>query len=133
MSKFIYMAGLMDGEGTVGIARDTSWRFRSPYVSLTSTTYELVEWCKENFGGCISNQKVRQDNWKQSWSWRVRNKKDLTDLIRGIEPYMLEPAKKARIKMLLEEYPLVTPRNGKYTDEMRLAKEAFELKFMATK
>jgi hypothetical protein len=133
MSKFIYMAGLMDGEGTIGIARDTSWKFRSPYVSLTSTTPELVQWCKDNFGGCISSQRVRQENWKPSWSWRLRNKQQVIDLVTGIEPHMLEPAKKARIKLLLEEYPLVTPRNGKYSDEMLAAKIDFETRFMATK
>lgn len=133
MSKFIYMAGLIDGEGTIGVSRDHATRNRVPYLSVSSTTKEIIDWLVENFGGTASVQKVYQDHHKQSWSWKLRNKAQLFELIAQIEPHMLEPAKKARIKMLLTEYQTVTPRNGKYTPEMTAAKIDFEERLLALK
>lgn len=127
------MAGLIDGEGTVGLARDNRMKTRCPYMSVTSTTYEIVEWLRDNFGGGIVVQKVYQEHHKQSWCWKLRNKEQLFALIESIEPHMLEPAKKARIKMLLKEYNVVTKRNGKYTPEQLEAKLDFENRLLAVK
>lgn len=133
MSKFIYMAGLIDGEGTIGISRDTNRKSRAPYISITSTTREIMEWLQENFGGTICVQKVYQPHHKPSWSWRLRNKSAVFSLIAMIEPYMLEPAKKARINLLLKEYDSVTKRNGKYTLQQQLDKDDFERRFLDIK
>lgn len=135
MSKYIYMAGLIDGEGTIGIAKTHADRAENkvPYLSVSSTTKEIIDWLVENFGGSASVQKVYQSHHKQSWSWKLRNKAQLFDLIRKIEPHMLEPVKKARMTMLLDEYDKVTVRNGKYSPEQREAKLAFEERFMAIK
>lgn len=118
--------------GTVGIVRDHNRSTnRIPYMSITSTTPEIIQWLKENFGGTVCVQKVYQDHHKPSWSWRLRNKNQLFALLAEIEPYMLEPSKKARIKLLIEEYNLVTPRNGKYTPEMLERKQDFESRLLA--
>lgn len=53
-----YLAGLFDGEGTVTLTkRISSNQFRTPTLSLTSTTKELVDLCKEHFGGWIVHKK----------------------------------------------------------------------------
>lgn len=130
MSRFIYMAGLMDGEGSIILARNNAAdKFKTPYLSVSSTTREIVDWLIENFGGHASVQKVYQDHHKQSWNWKLRNKAQMFELIAEVEPHMLEPVKKARMRLLLDEYENVTKRNGKYTPEQAQAKREFEERF----
>lgn len=125
------MAGLLDGEGTIGISRsDTKGRFRAPYISITSTTPEIIEWLKNTYGGNVSIQKTYQAHHKQAWSWRLRNLPQIFSLLENVLPYMLEPEKIRRGKLILNEYKLVTPRNGKYTPIMLQAKIDFEKDFL---
>lgn len=132
MSKYIYMAGLLDGEGTIGIARArASAQYRFPYISVTSTTYEIVEWLQENFGGSIRKHTERNERWKQAWSWKVARWDDIEDILTGCLPYMLEPEKVRRGNLLLSEYKAITVRNGKYTNEQRERKLAFETSFLS--
>ena len=129
MSKYIYLAGLLDGEGTVGISKNSS-KYRTPYISVTSTTYEIVKWLEDNFGGHIAKQKVYQDHHKQSWCWKLVNRQQVDDLLINTLPYMLEPDKIRRGHMILDEYSKVTNRNGKYTPEQLAAKIDFENRFL---
>lgn len=129
-TNFIYMAGLMDGEGTVGITYNNNKVFRSPYISITSTTPEIIHWLRETFGGQVCIQKVYQDHHKKSWSWRVRSIEQIKPLLRGILPYMKEPEKIRRANLLLNEYSEVTVRNGKYTTDQLRKKMAFEEAFL---
>lgn len=132
MSKYIYMAGLLDGEGTIGIARNRGpAAYRSPYISVSSTTPEIIEWLVENFGGRACKQRVRNDRWKESWSWRVTSWSDIENILTNVLPHMLEPEKIRRGNLLLTEYKSVTVRNGKYTDEQRERKLDFEARFLS--
>lgn len=42
---------------------------------------------------------------------------------------MHEPKKRARANLILKDYIRLTPRNGKYTEEMRQLKLKFEEEF----
>lgn len=127
----IYMAGLMDGEGTIGITYYTNKLFRSPYISITTTTPEIADWLKETYGGLICQQKVYKDHHKPSWSWRLTNKEKIFSLLSAILPYMKEPDKVRRGNLLLDEYDSVTLRNGKYSEEQRARKLDYESRFLA--
>lgn len=132
MSKYIYMAGLLDGEGTIGIAkRRASALYRAPYISITSTTPEIIEWLKTNFHGSVSTQAIRNNDWKQSWSWRVTNWQHIETILTNVLPHMLEPDKIRRGNLLLNEYKSVTVRNGKYNDEQKERKLNFENNFLS--
>lgn len=131
MNKYIYMAGLLDGEGTVGITYlrgGATWR--SPYISVTSTTPEIIAWLYDNFGGSVQNQKVYQDHHKPSQTWKLRNVPQIIELLINVMPYMLEPEKIRRGTMLVNHWHEVTPRNGKYSQEGFILKRDFENEFL---
>jgi hypothetical protein len=127
--KYAYLAGLFDGEGTVTLSKNNSSdRFRIPVISISSTTLNLLELCKSTFGGFISTQKVYKEHYKQSWSWKVNYDAAINAAILLI-PYIQEPQKKRRLQLIIDHYKEVTPRNGKYTEEMLLIKSSFETEF----
>lgn len=124
-----YIAGLLDGEGTITLSRIHSANtFRTPVVSCSSTTIEFLELLKSYYGGNISKQKVYQSHHKQSWSWKARYHAAIK-VCDDMKILMLDPSKIYRAKLISEQYPLVTNRNGKYSEEQRLAKHSFEDQF----
>lgn len=125
---YSYTAGIIDGEGTVTLSVRNSGKYRSPVVSVTSTTYELLEFLKTNYGGTIRKQKVYKEHHKQSWCWNVINDGAL-NMLQRVKPYMREPKKIKRSEHLLSNYKNVTVRNGKYTAEQAAFKLKFESEF----
>ncbi len=124
-----YAAGLIDGEGSITLTKSrASVPYRRPGVTVASTTRELVDFMKDNFGGSITKKKTYQAHHLPSYHWQVYNEGALR-LLEQISNYLLEPKKKARAKYLLDQYKGVTPRNGKYTPAMKEAKLLFEEEF----
>jgi len=130
-TSLAYAAGLMDGEGTITLSKDSKHHeFRRPTVSVPSTTVELVEYMKAHFGGGTSNKRRSKPHHTPSKTWRITCHNAL-HFLAAILPYMKEPEKIRRSKLLVEEYLSVTSRNGKYSDELRVKKQDFERRFFA--
>jgi hypothetical protein len=124
-----YTAGIMDGEGTITLSKLSSTsKFRSPVITVSSTTHCLLTFLQENYGGTICTHKIYQQHHKPSWSWMLRYNNTIT-FLENVLPYMREPNKVYRGDLIVNQYKSVTPRNGKYTDEMLLAKTKFEYDF----
>lgn len=127
--SILYTAGLLDGEGTITLTytRKKSL-FRTPVVSVTSTTIELMTALKATYGGFICNQKVYKVHHLPAYSWRVTGSKAI-DLCAAVLPHLIVPEKKYRANLLVTSYFNVTRRNGKYTEEEKLLKIQFENSF----
>ena len=123
-----YVAGLIDGEGSICLTKNHANEFRSPAVEMSSTTYAMVEKMKELCGGTISNKNHQNPNWKQAWHWQVKGDKAI-NLLKEVKDFLLEPKKKARADLIVSTYKSVTPRNGKYNEETLTKKMKFEEDF----
>ena len=127
--RFPYAAGLIDGEGTITLSRlHASDRFRAPAVSISSTSRELLLYMQENFGGLIITHKTYQKHHKAHWSWRMKQHAAI-EFLRSIAPFLIEKEKRRRAILIIEEYTSVTPRNGRYSDDLLRRKTAFEENF----
>lgn len=121
-----YLAAIIDGEGTITLTKDKEFRY--PVVQVTSTTYEIVDYLKRTFGGVISVKRERNPNWKQAYNWKIERRKAI-DLLAEVVELLHEPKKQGRALLILKDYIRLTPRNGKYTEEMRQLKHKFEEDF----
>lgn len=127
-----YIAGIIDGEGSICLTTKRIGEFRSPSISVASTTYELVEYLKNKIGGNISIKTKSQEHHKQSWVWAIGTNLTL-ELLEEIQNYLLVPEKKYRANLLTAKYKQVTVRNGKYSEEKLKEKLAFEEEFFTFK
>jgi hypothetical protein len=66
---------------------------------------------------------------KDCYSYVLR-RDDAINLIKEIYPYLIINSKKKQAKLVLEKYKTLTPRNGRYSDEMLKAKEDFYNEFI---
>ena len=70
-----YIAGIIDGEGSVCLTRNAPNEHRSPALSVSSTTKEMLDYLKENLGGSISTAKKYKESHKDAWHWNIRGNK----------------------------------------------------------
>lgn len=129
IEELSYAAGLFDGEGTVTLTRNKANEQRSPTVSLSSTTYELVQFMKDTFGGrIVTLTRTKKQGHKQAWHWQTSYSKAIEVLIQ-IRPYLREPEKTRRADMIINDYRDVVSKNGKYSQELLDKRLAFETEF----
>jgi len=97
-----YIAGIIDGEGSIMLQRFHNNKYPSPCVSIASTTLKLLNWIKSLVG-------------------------------KGIYPCLIINFKKKRAELILNKYKYVTPRNGRYSDELLQEKLNFYNDFISIK
>ncbi len=127
-----YIAGFIDGEGTVTLTRKHKNENRQLCISIASTEINLLDFVMTVSGvGKITNKRASKALHSQSYAYAVYNRHALS-LLEQIFPY-LKSYKRARAALILKDYLAVTPRNGKYTDEMLASKKLFEQAVLAIK
>ena len=127
-----YIAGLIDGEGTVTLTRKHKNENRQLCVSIASTEIELLDFVLTVTGvEKITNKKASKSNHSHSYAFAVYNRHALALLEQSIA--YLKSYKRERAKLILKDYLAVTPRNGKYTEEVLAKKAAFEQRVLAIK
>ena len=127
-----YIAGLIDGEGTVTLTRKHKNENRQLCVSISSTERGMLDYVLSVTGvGKITNKSVSKTHHTHSYTYTVYNRHALS-LLAAIEPY-LKSYKRDRAELILRDYLAVTPRNGKYTDDMLIKKAEFEQSVLSMK
>lgn len=125
-----YVAGIIDGEGSISLTRMHKNEFRRPCISIASTEIELLEYIKTLTGGIINNKKnYKPTKHKNSYTLSVKNKNDVFYILQHIAPFLRVNRKRNRAYFILKNYNLVTPRNGKYNTELLKSKLSFEEDF----
>lgn len=122
-----YLAGLIDGEGSILLEHAHSNEYRSPAVSISTTSLELFDGLVEKYGGTIS-KKHEREGCKTAYQYKVKTNKALK-MLEDILPYLKHQQKIARAKHLVNKYKTVTQRNGKYNEEQLKNKIKFEEEF----
>jgi hypothetical protein len=119
-----YIAGLIDGEGTVTLARRHRNDRRQLVVSIANTDHALLRFVLEAVGaGKITRKRISAAHHTPSYCYSVANRQALA-LLRAVHPY-LRTYKKTRSRLVLAHYIELTPRNGKYTSELTAKREQF--------
>lgn len=123
-----YLAGLIDGEGTIALSRRHAGDNRQLVVTISSTESALVEWVRTALGvGKITRKRTTSPRHAPGLTYCVTNRQAL-DVLAQVSPF-LRSYKRDRADLVLRRYLAVTPRNGKYTEAMRSARQRFEAEF----
>lgn len=129
-----YLAGIIDGEGSIMLLKFHNNQFPAPCISISSSTPELLEWIKLKTGvGIIKGKKnYNLDRHKDSYTYVVKFDEAI-NLLKELLPYLIIESKRKRSVLILEKYKKLTPRNGRYSPKMLEMKNAFYQEFMAIK
>lgn len=97
-----YLAGIIDGEGSIGVCQQKRGT-RSAYVRLlvTGTDKNLLEWLMKNFDGNFYWKPKENENWKPEFIWRVSGKKAII-IIKEVLPFLVIKKKQASVALAIE-------------------------------
>ncbi|MEO7761992.1 MAG: LAGLIDADG family homing endonuclease [Casimicrobiaceae bacterium] len=125
-----YIAGLVDGEGTVTLSAEHRGERRRIVVSISNTELPLLTYVLEAAGvGKITNKRVTKPDHTPSFAYRVTSRQAIA-LLAQIHPF-LRSYKAKRAELALAQYVVLTPRNGKYSKDVAQQRHHFEGEFLA--
>ena len=120
-----YVAGIVDGEGTVTLMKHHKNETPLPCVAVANNNLELLKWLRARIGGTITSKKKRLPHHNDSYAWYVRQDRALR-FLNEIKCYLI--IKKQQAELITKKYKSVTHRAGKYTPEMLTKKNALVAK-----
>lgn len=125
-----YIAGIIDGEGSITLTRMHQNEFRRPCISVASTDKELLYYLQTlTGGGIVSKKNYKPKKHKDSYALSIKNKNEVFQILRAVSPFLRVEQKRKRAIFILDNYDYVTPRNGKYNSELLKRKVNFEKDF----
>lgn len=127
-----YIAGLIDGEGTITLSRLHANENRRLVVSIANTELPLLEFVIGQVGvGKITRKHTTCDRHVPSFCYAITSRQALALLLQVV-PY-LRSYKRKRAILALELYESLTPRNGKYDAKTLAERRRFEENLLAEK
>ncbi len=106
-SRFAYMAGLMDGEGSFSISITDEGKHFAVNIRLYNTNKKLIQWVIKNFGGEPSWREQNGNNlissnseYKEMCQWFLTGRRAMENFLLAVIPYLI--GKKEQAKILLE-------------------------------
>lgn len=92
-----YLAGLIDGEGYIGILQikkgnKSRWSTNrelllQPVIKVAMTDKKTIKWLKDSFGGTFETRNAH-GNARESYGWALR-KQAAIEFVRKIYPYLM--------------------------------------------
>ncbi len=124
-----YIAGIIDGEGTISLTRKHRGEHWQLVISISNTELPLLKYVKKAIGaGRITNKRTYQSHHTPSVTYAISNRQALT-VLEQVRPY-LRTYKAKRAELILRSYIRLTPRNGKYTQAQLNERDIFIEKFL---
>ncbi len=101
MSKYAYLAGLMDADGTftIHIRKYKNYTSYVPLMFLYNTDGKLLDWVQNNFPTTYRRITVNDNGWKDQQNLQFSSGNQM-EIIPKLLPYLT--IKKDRAKMVLE-------------------------------
>ena len=127
-----YIAGLIDGEGTVTLTRLHANENRRLVVSIANTALPLLQFVLREVGaGKITRKRTISVRHTPSFCYAVTSRQALWLL--GQVASRLRSYKRTRAELALRRYEALTPRNGKYSTQQLSERRQFEAAFLTLK
>ena len=103
MSKLTaaYLAGLIDGEGYIGIQKQTRKHNIDGYgymgvLKICMTDKYLIKWLSDSFGGYFG-ERIGKDGRKDSYEWCLRHERNVKPVLDKVFPYLKVKRKQAEV------------------------------------
>ena len=116
-SKIAYLAGIIDGEGTIVIAKGKIRKGRKNHLyslrlQVGNSERRLIDWLQENFGGSVHILRKKKGKKRPAWQW-VLGSQDTYKLLKEMKYYLVIKEEQADIGIKFYERTLSHKPGGK--------------------
>lgn len=113
-SQFIYLAGIIDGEGTFYISPAPHFRHR---IVVVNTDERMIRWLINNFGGLVYRRTSKKNpHWLPKYEWIIV-KADIIPICKGLIPHLTTKREQAELMIKLRESFIKKGANNKEVSE----------------
>ncbi len=123
-----YLAGLIDGEGTIGMAwrkpGSRAGRFQF-HVVVNMTERDVLAWVAETTGlGNVTGPYARRGNWHGFFRWAVQSAGAIS-VLEQIEPYLRVKCANARLAIRTHAEILANTERGRDIEWLEMVRDVF--------
>lgn len=109
-----YLAGLIDGEGCIGLHWDINTGTFRPYVTITNTNKPVLQWAKRTLGiGFISMNERKNLGYKNAYKIEFKRLAEIPALLYSILPFIKIKRKQTLALAMFCERRIERAKNGK--------------------
>lgn len=99
-----YVAGIIDGEGYVGLLKAKKDKHMRPVISVENASEPLIDYLLKTTRIGAKYRKIRKDpnpKHSQIWGWIVRKFSEIRSICEAVSPYLLIKKQNARLLLKL--------------------------------
>lgn len=135
-TELAYLAGLLDGEGCVGVYcsfSELGTRQKVPRpvykarLTITNTDRRMLDWVHGRFGGAIISRRAANERSKPVFRWSLQGINRVQALIKAVYPYLIVKQAQADLILRFPANELCNQWTKEKTAETRAAKRALYL------
>ena len=120
-----YLAGIIDGEGSIMVGRR---KYLSPVIiCVGNTNFELIYWINQRVPGFVTRYDNPSGNRKPQRKWVIHEMATAQALLRLLLPYLIVKRKVAQVALDFLDSRLQHPRRRYNEREAHLAEETILL------
>lgn len=86
-NRLAYLAGIFDGEGSIGFFSRGGKRARQFCLEVKMTDKPIIDLLQSELGGTVVFRPREKAHWKDQWRWKVRDEQAWTAYYK-LEPYL---------------------------------------------
>lgn len=97
--QWAYIAGLIDGEGTVSLFKSDPKHNRGSHtlqISIVNTYKPVLDWVKLHLGGYITTRSRKNVKWRTAYQWKLYHRQ-ASGALRRMLPYLIIKKRQARL------------------------------------
>jgi hypothetical protein len=123
-----YIAGIVDGEGNVGVLHAHGPQWISARVQITNTDERLIKWLQEKLGGVARVIHRQTSKHKTVYALMIEDMRDVKYFLNTIKSYLIVKKEQAEILLKFVDSRIKGWRNKPYSkEEMEMWKKLGEL------
>ncbi len=116
LAEKAYIAGIIDGEGTITLSKKHKNETPSPRVTISNCNLDVLKWIKKKAGyGNIQRKKRVREHHSIPFELRILSDRAI-HFLNEIKDYLR--IKKPHAILITEKYKSVTLRNGRYSKDL---------------
>lgn len=123
-----YLAGIVDGEGSVVLQKPQSQPQWQRFVTISNAYLPLLMAIEKQFGGKVSKLKRNNFSTKSCFQWQLTKKEDIVKFLEPLIPYLMEKKEQAEVMLAVCRLPHARNKEFVTTAIERAAARVKELK-----